>query len=104
MPGQIGRTSEVKSKPVVEDELCPLCKKTNENMIECDRCNKWFCTPCVNITAKELEVIGKKRCHWFCQTCEKPAIQAIVTDLDIEQRCNAYEKNDRDGGKDRSRC
>ena len=46
----------------------------------------------MNISHDELQIIASKKCHWFCPSCEKPAFQAIATDIDIEQRCDEYMK------------
>ena len=62
-------------------------------MIECDRFNKSFCSPCIDsITNDEIKVI--KQIDVFVvlimHVKKKSAIQAIMTDLEIEQRCNEY--------------
>ena len=28
--------------------------------------------------------------HWYCHECQQPAIQAVLNDHDIEERCNEY--------------
>ena len=28
--------------------------------------------------------------HWYCAACQQPAVQAIQTDWDIEERCSVY--------------
>lgn len=28
--------------------------------------------------------------HWFCAECEKPAISAVKSDKEIEERCSVY--------------
>ena len=35
-------------------------------------------------------MVDRKDLHWFCEECEKPAITAVRTDKEIEERCAAY--------------
>ena len=38
-------------------------------------------------------MVDRKDLHWFCGECEKPAITAVRTDIEIEERFAAYMSN-----------
>ena len=60
-------------------------------MICCDRCQKWYCMKCMNITDAFYSFLASKEAKeivWFCKACKEPAKKAI-----IEDRCKEYTKN-----------
>ena len=79
--------------------ICNGCKEifTDENtkMICCDRCQKWYCTKCMNITDAFYSFLVSKEAEdvvWFCKVCKEPAKKAIIEDKCIEDRCKEYIK------------
>ena len=74
--------------------ICNGCKEiftdVNAKMICCDRCQKWYCTKCMNITDAFYSFIASKEAEdivWFCKACKEPAKKAIIEDKCIEDRC-----------------
>ena len=64
-------------------------------MICCDRCQKWYCTKCVNITDAFYSFLASKEADdiaWFCKACKEPAKKAIIEDKSIEDKCKEYTK------------
>ena len=64
-------------------------------MICCDRCQKWYCTKCVNITDALYSFLASKEADdiaWFCKACKEPAKKAIIKDKCIEDKCKEYTK------------
>ena len=60
----------------------------------CDRCQKWYCTKCVNITDVFYSFLASKEADdiaWFCKACKEPA-KAIIKDKCIEDKCKKYTK------------
>ena len=55
-------------------DICTKCSKLVADCdkgLQCELCQQWFHAPCVNITAKNYELIGKIRnVHWFCDLCD----------------------------------
>jgi len=75
------------------EENCPKCNDINEAMLQCERCENWFCAyTCVEpkLNDDEYKFMKKMNCHWYCQECEHQAIQAVKYDKEIEERCSAY--------------
>ena len=72
---------------------CVVCSKyfvnKHDKLIECDRCEKWVCLPCSNLTSEQYDAIDDNLI-WFCRHCRKPAIQAVKTDQSIEEKCNKF--------------
>ena len=63
----------------------------NDKLMECERCDTWFCIECLNMSETVYSVMAERKdSHWFCPECEKPAILAVRTDMEIEEKCAAY--------------
>ena len=63
----------------------------NDRLMVCERCENWFCTECLHMSDDVYQVMVDRRdIHWFCQECEKPAISAVKSDKEIEEKCAAY--------------
>ena len=79
-----------------EDEItCSKCSTVfadeGDKLLECERCEQWYCIECVDMIPSVYSVmVANKNLHWFCVECEKPALSAVRSDKDIEERCAAY--------------
>ena len=81
-----------------ENESTATCIKCSEvftdesnKLMICERCENRFCTNCLQMNDSVYSVmVDRKDLHWFCEECEKPAITAVRTDMEIEERCAAY--------------
>lgn len=67
---------------------------TNEDdhMILCDRCDGYMCQKCAKLDDSQYEVLTKSltNLHFYCENCEAPAIQSVLTDATIEEKCSKY--------------
>ena len=79
--------------------ICNGCKEifrdVNAKMICWDRCQKWYCTKCMNITDAFYSFLASKEAEdivWFCKGCKEPAKEAIIEDKCIKDRCKEYTK------------
>ena len=62
-----------------------------DHILRCERCNKWVCQQCAEITDTQYEIMSHlKSLHWFCKQWEEPALVAVMTDRSIEEKCKAY--------------
>ena len=94
---QCGNTVNEQEAP--DTLICNRCKgiftNVNAKMICCDRCQKWYCTKCVNITDAFYSFLASKEADdiaWFCKACKEPAKNAIIEDKCIEDKCKEYTK------------
>ena len=97
-----GRAKKSQSKQSVSNAndnddtaTCVKCYEVftdqNDKLMLCERCENWFCTNCLQMDDDVYSVmVDRKDLHWFCEECEKPAITAVRTDKEIEERCAAY--------------
>jgi len=63
-----------------DDKLsCKKCLKCVDNVIQCERCEHWYCSKCTGLSSAVMEIIYLyKQLHWFCEACDKVAIDAIL--------------------------
>ena len=64
-------------------------------MICCDKCQKWYCTKCVNITDAFYSFLASKETDdiaWFYKACKEQAKKAIIKDKCIEDKSKEYIK------------
>ena len=79
-----------------DQEECILCQEifTNneDHLVQCERCNKWCCQKCTKLSDTEYTFLTKdgNNIHYFCDKCEAPAMTAVHTDQEIENRCKKY--------------
>lgn len=75
-------------------DICKVCKAdiSNDQMIQCDRCEDWLCRKCAGLNAEALEIFSKypDTMTWFCQDCKLSALKAVKSDNLIEDRCKAH--------------
>ena len=92
------------------ESICGQCKKLVKNKnpaMECEICQQWYHIKCQGITNAEYECIkgGKKeylsKPHWYCQTCERMAVNFMKTMTSphvkqqvLEERINQQSKMD----------
>lgn len=54
---------------------CKVCKKLvkdSDKALECEICNDWSHSKCLNLSDTEYEFLGSHRnCHWYCLPCDK---------------------------------
>ena len=41
-----------------EEYICIQCKKLVDEVVKCERCNKWFCCVCQDISDKTYEAVS----------------------------------------------
>jgi len=88
-----------------ETHTCKLCQKVytdkNERMLQCERCEHWVCLTCTTYSDLEYKVLADRvEFHWFCQSCEKAALQAVHVDQEIRGKVRSlHESNDRKNSK-----
>ncbi|XP_052786446.1 uncharacterized protein LOC128221863 [Mya arenaria] len=98
---QKGRSKKSTSKQAtdntgMDNELtCSKCEAVfvdiDDKLLECERCDKWFCIQCAGMEPSVYSVmVANKNLHWFCHECEKPALTAVKSDKEIEEKCAAY--------------
>jgi len=64
---------------IVEQLSCDKCSQCVENVIQCERCDHWYCCKCTGLPSSVMEIILLyKQLHWFCEACDKAATDAIV--------------------------
>lgn len=76
-------------------DICKSCSSvftdSADKLLQCERCFNWVCMSCLGYTDTEYKLLNDHpEIHWFCQECQSPALKAVLTDKDIEERCNAY--------------
>ena len=64
----------------------------DSKLLECQRCRDHFCIKCLNKTDEEYNMMANSDMMWFCITCKEKVEKNIITDMKIEERCNAIMK------------
>ena len=60
--------------------VCDVCKKSVDEVVQCERCIKWFCCVYQNISEKMYDAIFEfSKLHWFCDGCESSAVAVFQT-------------------------
>jgi len=65
----VGR-SEAQEKTGEKNCMCSECKKSVDQLLQCEICWNWFCGPCQNLAEEILQVAHLKCLLWFCSKCE----------------------------------
>ena len=63
-----------------ECEVCQSVVKAEDQGIECEICNPWYHSSCVDITDIEYEVLTTHKIgsiHWYCATCNVNSVQLL---------------------------
>ena len=72
---------------------CRMCLENfcddNDKLAVCERCCKPVCLACSGLSEKDYANLSSDNCPflWCCQVCKAPALKALKTDNDIEQKC-----------------
>ena len=65
-----GRASQLPVPSGTKTSKCEQCKKTSKQWLECEKCEKWWCSVCTDMSMEFHEFVGKcDNFHWFCNTC-----------------------------------
>ena len=65
-----GRASQLPVPSGTNTSKCEQCKKTSKQWLECEKCEKWWCSVCTDMSVDFHEFVGKcDNFHWFCNTC-----------------------------------
>ena len=65
-----GRASQLPVPSSTNTSKCEQCKKTSKQWLECEKCEKWWCSVCTYMSVEFHEFVGKcDNFHWFCNTC-----------------------------------
>jgi len=77
-----------------KDELCGVCSKSvAKEGIQCEICEQWFHSLCVNISKDVYESISKNdQMHWYCMGCNAGANQMIKQLKIIQDRMETIEE------------
>ena len=87
-----------KPKPSEKESLeCVACEKVftdeGDKLITCERSHKWNCIECAKMTDEVYTLLNSAAAstiHWFSVACEKQALTAVQTYMNIEERCASY--------------
>jgi len=102
--GQTRKNSKSDESAEAQCELCKVCgelegknRAEEDKWVQCDTCESWNHTSCVDLTDKEFEVIFKARktgkpIHWFCKDCNLPSIEILKMMTDMKSRQDKLEK------------
>ena len=75
------------------NNVCTVCKSTEEKEVNCEMCSKHYCIDCVGISEKHYTLLHEfPSAHWYCPQCEKKAIEVVKADFIVEERCKNMEK------------
>ena len=84
--------SEKKKEVKKQKKECKTCHFTGKSNVLCTRCLKYVCSNCSGLTTDMSEMLTNSNLsvHWFCTQCKDPALKAVRTDIEIEEKCKAY--------------
>ena len=69
------------------------CKVTDihSNLRLCTRCSKYFCSECCGLDQQIICLLNNRTDnYWFCPNRNKPALNAVFVEKDIEERCAIF--------------
>ena len=84
------------SKKSRDDTLtCGTCQRmyvdAEDKLLQCERCNMWKCNACLKYSDAEYNILNARpELHWYCDDCQQPAIHAVQSDKEVEERCKYY--------------
>ena len=57
---------------------CDKCKIQVDYLVQCEKCYIWYCGLCSKVPERAIELFEDGNgCHWFCQTCNAIAMNAV---------------------------
>lgn len=61
--------------------------------MQCTRCKTLLCYKCCSMDKTLVKTLNTRNdTTWFCPNCSKSALNAVATEIEIEQRCDKYMK------------
>ena len=69
------------------------CKVTNihSNLRLCTRCSRYCCSECCGLDQQIICLLNNRTDnYWFWPNCTKPALNAVIVEKDIEERCAIF--------------
>ena len=100
----VGDTEVSETSPILINEdiwVCELCQgkfeNENDKLLQCERCMLTFCCSCLGMSNTDYSFLkDHPDFHWFCSSCQAPALKSVQTDREIEERCKEFlEKYDK---------
>ena len=93
-----GQKKEQRKKPQKKMDDVVTCNNCHglfadatDKLLQCERCNMWNCIACLKYSDAEYDLLNARpELHWYCDECQKPAIHAVQSDKEVEERCNYY--------------
>ncbi|CAH0388254.1 unnamed protein product [Bemisia tabaci] len=65
-------------KSDTKEDLCGKCKKKvlkDEPGIQCERCDKWYHTKCIEMSARVYDLLSTSEAEWKCTSCSVSQIK-----------------------------
>ena len=61
-----------------ESLCCGVCTTDVDYLIQCKRCDTWYCHTCAKVPEQLIELlVDCNEAHWFCHNCNPIAVEAI---------------------------
>lgn len=77
-----------------EEWNCKLCSKQfsdeTDKIVQCEYCNDYYCSKCLNLSKSDYEVFKIPSLHWFCPECDSKVMQNLKHERQIEERCAVF--------------
>ena len=78
--------------------VCELClgkfENENDKLLQCERCMLTFCCSCLGMSNSDYSDYSFLKdhpdFHWFCSSCQAPALKLVQMDREIEERCKEF--------------
>ena len=94
-PAQAAVVDEVAQEAEADRYTC-TCRdpdaKLDSTGIQCDQCDSWFHSKCVNVW--DIAFFNSPRARWYCQSCKK----AVAAGRTPSQPATAMNTNKKSGG------
>ena len=70
------KQNDADTEELDEQLNCDKCTKHVDSLIQCERCEHWYCDKCTGLLSSVMDIVFMyKQLHWFCEDCDK-----VVTD------------------------
>lgn len=79
----------------VEVRICSgECKspisEDDDKVVGCSRCDKYYCTVCLDISDEVYEALARPDLFWFCPSCYRKAKACWESDAKFEEQCDKF--------------
>ena len=83
---------DIEAPPKIQCVVCEGYFNDSDKLIICERCKDFICIGenCANMSDTEWSVMSKPNNHWYCSNCNAAAMQAVMNDKAIEDRCREF--------------